>query len=153
MTKLTTLTTSNAEMAATIKKITGENRQLQQQLNSLKKILQDKQGPGRRQAAVGQKYATCTNCKQEFWNKPGECFELDNNVAWRPAGQKTRLRRCGVANNVFENKLGDNFSANKIVVLPPTVANNPQCTQPNNQNTGVIDSGARNIFILITYHR
>ena len=40
LTTLTTLTTRNAEMAATIKKITGENRYIQQQLNSLKNLLQ-----------------------------------------------------------------------------------------------------------------
>ena len=36
VTDLISLTTSNAEMAATIKKIPGENQQLQQQLNILK---------------------------------------------------------------------------------------------------------------------
>ena len=35
---LTTITTSNAEMAATTKKLTGENRQFQQQLNILKNL-------------------------------------------------------------------------------------------------------------------
>ena len=35
---LTTITTSNAEMTATTKKLTGENRQFQQQLNILKNL-------------------------------------------------------------------------------------------------------------------
>ena len=62
-TNLTTLTTSNTKMVATIKKLRGDNRQLQQQLKSLKKLPQDEQGPGRRQAAAGRKPATCTNPK------------------------------------------------------------------------------------------
>ena len=35
---LTTITTSNADMTATTKKLTGENRQFQQQLNILKNL-------------------------------------------------------------------------------------------------------------------
>ena len=38
------------------------------------------------------------------------------------------------------------MSANKHVVLPPHVANNPQRTKPNNQNTGVDDFGTINIY-------
>ena len=54
--------------------------------------------------------------------------------------------QCGLANSVVENKLILDFSENKLVVLPPHVANNPQRTQPNNQDTGVVDSGTRNIY-------
>ena len=45
VTNPTNLTTSNAEMAETIKNLTGENRKLHQQLNSSKKIPQDECGP------------------------------------------------------------------------------------------------------------
>ena len=41
VTNLITLTTSKADMADTIKKIMGEDRQLQQQLNSLKNMPQE----------------------------------------------------------------------------------------------------------------
>ena len=45
---LITLTTSNVDMAAIIKKLTGKNQQLQQQLNSLKNMPQEECGTERR---------------------------------------------------------------------------------------------------------
>ena len=90
-TNLTTLTTSNAEMAATINKIRVENRKLQQKLNRSKTLPQDKYRPGRRQSAVGNKLATCPNCKQEVWHNLDDCFELEKNAARRPSVWTTRL--------------------------------------------------------------
>ena len=52
-------------MAASIKELMGENWQLQQQLNSLKKLPQDKRGPRQRKVEVECKPVTCPNYKQE----------------------------------------------------------------------------------------
>ena len=68
VTNLPTLTTRNSEMEATIKKITGDNRRLNQQLNRSKIC--------RKKNRVLGKPAACPNCKQEFWHKPADCFEL-----------------------------------------------------------------------------
>ena len=38
------------------------------------------------------------------------------------------------------------MSVNKLVVLPPPIANNPQPKKSNHQDTGVFYSGARNIY-------
>ena len=145
VTKLTTITTINAEISATTKKITEGNRQLQKQLEILKNIPQEERGTGQIQPAVKRKPVTCPNCKQEVWQKLDECFYLKKS-ARRPEGWTTRLWRCGFANSVVKNNLKSKFSANKHVVLTPPVANNPQPTQPNHQDTGVVDSGANNIY-------
>ena len=91
VTNLTTLTISNAEMATTIKKLMGDNRQLHQQLNSLKNLPQDKRVHGRHQSAVGRKHATYPKLKQEVWHNLYSCFELDKDVVQRPSGWTTRL--------------------------------------------------------------
>ena len=67
----TTLTASNAVMAYTIKKLTGENSQFQQQLNSLQKKLphDDSCGAACRQPAVGRNKNLCCNCNQEVGHK------------------------------------------------------------------------------------
>ena len=91
VTNINTLTTSNTEMGATIKKLTGENIQLQQKLNSLKKLVQEERSTGRRQSAVGRKPAICPNCKQEVWHNLDDCFELEKNAARRPSVWTTRL--------------------------------------------------------------
>ena len=46
VTKITTLTTSNPDMEDTIKKLTVENLQLQQQLTSLRNLPQEERGSG-----------------------------------------------------------------------------------------------------------
>ena len=68
------------------------------------------------------------------------------NSARQPSRWAPRLRWCGLANSVVKHNLKANFSTNKLVVLTSPVAKNPQCTQPNNQDTGVVDSGASNIY-------
>ena len=77
VTNLATLTTSNVDMAATINKIAGGNIQLQQQLNSFKKLLQEERVTGQRLPSVARKPATCTNYKQEVWHNLDNCFELE----------------------------------------------------------------------------
>ena len=57
-----------------------------------------------------------------------------------------RLWWCGLETSVVKPNLKANLSANKLVVLPHPVDNNPQPTQSNHQDTGVADSGASNIF-------
>ena len=87
MTSLTPLTTSNTEMADNIKKITGENWQLQQQLNSFQQKLspEDTHDTGRRQPEVEQDKKLCPNFKQEVCHNLDDCFELTKNVARRPS--------------------------------------------------------------------
>ena len=90
VTKLTTITTINAEISATTKKITEGNRQLQKQLEILKNIPQEERGTGQIQPAVKRKPVTCPNCKQEVWHKLDESFYLKKS-ARRPEGWTTRL--------------------------------------------------------------
>ena len=78
---LTTLTTRNVEMADTIEKLTGENRQLQKQLNSFQKKLppDELRGATRHQPVVGRDTKLWLKYKQEVWYKPDDCFEIYKN--------------------------------------------------------------------------
>ena len=96
VTNFNTITTSNSEMANTIKELAWENCQLQQQLKSFQKKQpqEDLRGARKRQPAVGRDKKLCPNCKQEVWHRSNDFFELANNTARRPLGWTTRLWRC-----------------------------------------------------------
>lgn len=84
-----TLTTTNEDLVGVVKKLTAENKQLQQEVNSLCKKAGGDKGP--RQQGLGRQPVTCPNCKKPAWHKPDDCFELEQNATRRSVGWKSSM--------------------------------------------------------------
>ena len=70
----TTLSTSNESLVALVKKLSGDIKNLEQEISRLKK--------GRQ---VSSRNTTlCTNCKKEGFHHPEAFYELLNNKYKRP---------------------------------------------------------------------
>lgn len=79
-----TLTSTNEELVGVVKRLTGENKSFQQEVNEFRRRLGNDAAGG--VGPLERKPKLCPNCKKVVYHKPDDCFELEKNAAKRPAG-------------------------------------------------------------------
>ena len=88
----TKLVNTNEELSASVKKLTSENRQLQQEINTLRRRVGGNMGDNTTNNARGSGSSRrCPNCKREVYHAPDDCYELEKNASLRPAGWRSGL--------------------------------------------------------------
>lgn len=84
-----TLTNTNEDLANIVKRLTGEKKNIQQEVNELRKDL-EKTETSREQGRIKEP-SHCPHCKRVVWHAPDACYELEKNASKRPAGWRSGL--------------------------------------------------------------
>ena len=88
----TKLVNTNEELAASVKNLTNENRQLQKEINTIQRRVGGNMGDNTTDNARGSGSSRrCPNCKREVYHAPDECYKLEKNASRRPAGWRSGL--------------------------------------------------------------
>ena len=90
----TKLVNTNEELAASVKNISNENIQLQQEINTLRQQVGGNTGGGgntKNNARGSGSSRHCPNCKRQVYHAPDTCYKLEKNASRRPAGWRSGL--------------------------------------------------------------
>ena len=88
----TKLVNTNKELSASVKNLTNENRQLQQEINTLRRRVGGNTGGNTTNNTRGSgSSCCCPNCKRELYHAPDDCYKLENNASRRPTGWRSGL--------------------------------------------------------------
>ena len=88
----TKLININEELLASVKKLTNENRQLQQEIITLQQRVGGNTGGNTTNNARGSgSSCRCPNCKREVYHAPDEFYKLEKNASRRQAGWRSSL--------------------------------------------------------------
>ena len=90
----TKLVNMNKELAASIKRLTNETTQLQQEINTLRQRVGGNMGGGGNATNNTRGSGSsrhCPNCKREVYHAPDTCYKLEKNASRSPAGWRSGL--------------------------------------------------------------
>ena len=86
----TKLVNINEELSASVKNLTSENRQLQQEINTLRRRVGGNTTNNNNSSGSGSS-RRCPDCKREVFHTPDDCYELEKNASRRMAGWRSGL--------------------------------------------------------------
>ena len=90
----TKLVNTNDQLAATLKRLTNETKQLQQEINTLIQYVGGNTGGGgntTNNTRGSGSSCHCPNYKLEVYHAPDTCYELEKNASRRQAGWRSGL--------------------------------------------------------------